>query len=129
MMKMTKRILKLLLINITLCISFEAKSTDNINFIDELKDYASGIRKINEFLFTAKKQNGPWLVMERIDLAVPNSRLVSWQDYLLKENECYELYEDKLNKNEIPHKEGHVNFESSRKLKDGLIGFEESCYW
>ncbi len=113
----------------TLALSFNTGliASQEITQLEDTNHPAYGLQKINDYLYQGKKEDDLWLVMERIDEAVPGSRLSFWQNYVTKEYENHTEYKKLLSDQMIPCKPGFIGFAGSfYKLASGLYSFQKS---
>lgn len=57
-----------------------------VNSVPKVTPTFSGVKKQNEYLYTAKKENDLYFVMERIDNAVPDSNYSFWKQFIKEED-------------------------------------------
>lgn len=91
--------------------------------------YVAGVKKINDYLYIGKKEDGLYFVMERIDEAVPNSesRLQFWRNYVKSENSGHGNYKKAWSQRDGNLPRGFLLFPGrAGRLDDGLYSFEES---
>lgn len=90
-------------------------------------DFAAGVKEINPYLYIGQKEPGLYLVMERIDTVVPDSRLPFWKYYIQREWINHDTYKGEWQNGNIPNNKGFLQFlNRSHRLVDGLTSFDTS---
>lgn len=89
--------------------------------------FAVGVKEINSHLYIGQKEPGLYFVMERIDTAVPDSRLPFWKEYIAAEWKNHDLYKKEWTMEHVPQGKGFLVFKSrDHILRDGLTSFDKS---
>lgn len=92
-----------------------------------MADFSVGVKEINPYLYIGQKEPGLYHIMERIDTAVPGSRLAFWQDYITRERKNHNEYKKLWAEGRLPKGKGFLQFESREcSLIDGIGSFEKS---
>lgn len=92
-----------------------------------MADFSVGVKEINPYLYIGEKEPGLYHIMERIDTAVPGSRLSFWQDYISRERKNHNEYKKLWAEERLPKGKGFLQFESREcSLIDSIGSFEKS---